>query len=62
MQTEIEKRRVEMAGRYLNSPRHAFQVEWIDYMDEIARLIDCKPDWGNILHLNSNIALWGHNC
>jgi dimethylaniline monooxygenase (N-oxide forming) len=57
MQTDVEKRRLEMAGRYLNSPRHAFQVEWIDYMDEIARMIDCKPDWVKLLTKDPRLAL-----
>jgi len=57
MQTDVEKRRLEMAGRYLNSPRHALQVEWIDYMDEIARMIDCKPDWVKLLTKDPRLAL-----
>lgn len=56
MQNEIHQMRIHTASRYLNSPRHAVQVEWIDYMDEIARLIGCKPDWGKLILKDPRLA------
>ncbi|KAK3720246.1 hypothetical protein RRG08_007868 [Elysia crispata] len=30
--------------RYVDTPRHTFQVDWLPYMDELAGLTGCKPN------------------
>ena len=35
-----------MKSRYVQSPRHTVEVDWLPYLDEIAELLSCKPDIG----------------
>ena len=46
MNADIESKRVAMAARYQKSLRHTIQVDYIDYMDELATLHGCKPNLG----------------
>jgi len=43
MWRDIEAKKVEMGHRYKSSKRHTIQVEYVDYMDELAALIDAAP-------------------
>ena len=36
--------------RYVDTPRHTFQVDWVPYMDELAELTGCKPNLGQDSH------------
>ncbi|XP_075545121.1 flavin-containing monooxygenase 5-like isoform X1 [Dermacentor variabilis] len=40
----IRKKREYMRRRYVSSPRHTIQVDWINYMDELANQIDARPN------------------
>ncbi|XP_077134483.1 flavin-containing monooxygenase 5-like [Ranitomeya variabilis] len=44
MKAEIMMRREVMQKRYVASPRHTIQVDYVNYMDEVAVEIGCKPD------------------
>nr|KAI8737583.1 dimethylaniline monooxygenase [N-oxide-forming] 5-like isoform X1 [Biomphalaria glabrata] len=57
MLLEIESKRRSMAKRYVKSQRHTFQVDYIPYMDELARLIGCLPRWGRLLLSDPRLAL-----
>uniref|UniRef100_A0A0N4ZB48 Flavin-containing monooxygenase n=1 Tax=Parastrongyloides trichosuri TaxID=131310 RepID=A0A0N4ZB48_PARTI len=41
---DIELKKKMMDERYYSSRRHTIQVDYMDYMDEIADLINCKPN------------------
>uniref|UniRef100_A0A915DHG7 Flavin-containing monooxygenase n=1 Tax=Ditylenchus dipsaci TaxID=166011 RepID=A0A915DHG7_9BILA len=45
--TEMEKciidKKERMEERYVRSRRHTIQVDYVDYMDDLAELIGCKP-------------------
>ncbi|KAH9373680.1 hypothetical protein HPB48_018675 [Haemaphysalis longicornis] len=43
MYQEICRRQDFTRRRYVNSPRHAIQVDWISYMDELASMIGARP-------------------
>ncbi|XP_049521466.1 flavin-containing monooxygenase 5-like isoform X6 [Dermacentor silvarum] len=40
----IRKKREHMRRRYVASPRHTIQVDWINYMDELASQIGARPN------------------
>ncbi|KAL1427560.1 hypothetical protein MTO96_017262 [Rhipicephalus appendiculatus] len=40
----IRKKRESMRHRYVASPRHTIQVDWINYMDELASQIGARPN------------------
>lgn len=43
MDEDIALKARKMRTRYMDSPRHTIQVDWISFQDEIAELIGCKP-------------------
>jgi dimethylaniline monooxygenase (N-oxide forming) len=43
MLRDIQVKREEMRSRYVPSLRHTLQVDYIDYGDELADLIGCRP-------------------
>lgn len=44
MNKDIEKKHKYLAQRYYGGPRNTLQVDWINYMDELAELIGCRPN------------------
>lgn len=52
----IYEKKEALAGRYVKSPRHTIQVDYIDYMDELADLIGCKPDVIKLLKTDPFLA------
>lgn len=43
MDADIDCKERHIARRYIAGSRHARQVDWIDYMDEVADLVGCRP-------------------
>jgi len=43
MLRDIEKKHKYLETRYYGGPRNTLQVDWINYMDELAQLVGCKP-------------------
>lgn len=43
MHEDIERKQEAMRLRYVASPRHTIQVDWISYMDELAGQIGARP-------------------
>lgn len=43
-------------SRYILGSRHARQVDWIDYMDEVAELVGCKPQLGRLIVTDPALA------
>ncbi|XP_073448969.1 flavin-containing monooxygenase 5-like [Aquarana catesbeiana] len=48
MTFDIGKKKFKMDHRYVPSQRHTIQVDYVEYMDELATLLGVKPD---LLHL-----------
>ncbi|KAE9551214.1 hypothetical protein FO519_005581 [Halicephalobus sp. NKZ332] len=44
MLMSIASSKSKVQKRYYNSPRHTIQVDYSDYMDELAGIIGCKPN------------------
>ena len=42
---DITMKRTAMSERYTHTKRHTIQVDALDYMDELAVRIGCKPDF-----------------
>lgn len=56
MDQDIDRRRDEMSKRYVASPRHTIQVDHVDYCNELADEVGCRP---NICKFNrSTISLY----
>lgn len=43
MYKDIEKKHKYLESRYYGGPRNTLQVDWVNYMDELAELVGCKP-------------------
>lgn len=43
MLSDILKKRQQLQRRYFKSNKHTVQVDFIVYMDELAKLNNCKP-------------------
>ena len=54
MMKDIKEKRDKVAKRYVKSSRHTIQVDWIPFMDEIAKQVGCKPYLGR----SSNDVPW----
>ena len=54
---EITHRRKLLRQRYVDSPRHTIQVDYMVYMDELASLIGCKPDFFKVFVRDPGLAL-----
>ena len=46
MWEDIRLKEAAMAKRYVKTQRHTIQVDYINFMDELAELNGCKPDVG----------------
>ena len=44
MWQEIEAKHKYLESRYYGGPRNTLQVDWINYMDELAEQIGCRPN------------------
>ncbi|XP_005998575.1 flavin-containing monooxygenase 5-like isoform X1 [Latimeria chalumnae] len=44
MLTNIAEKKKDMGKRYVSSQRHTVQVDYVEYMDEIAKLVGVKPN------------------
>ncbi|XP_044295297.1 flavin-containing monooxygenase 5-like isoform X1 [Varanus komodoensis] len=56
MMAEITRIKAAMAYRYVKSPRHTIQVDYIEYMDELAALIGVKPSVTSLLLTDRKLA------
>jgi len=43
MNTDIDRAHAKIAAQFYESERHTLQVNWVEYMDEIAREVGCFP-------------------
>ncbi|PRD24874.1 UNVERIFIED_CONTAM: Fmo5 [Trichonephila clavipes] len=44
MMEDIKRKDIEMRKRYFSGPRHTIQMDWINFMDELAELAGVQPD------------------
>ncbi|KAM8930378.1 flavin-containing monooxygenase 5-like [Pelodytes ibericus] len=56
MLSEITRRLENMQKRYIKSDRHTIQVDYVEYMDEIAVEIGCKPNLKNTFLTDPKLA------
>ncbi|XP_035683487.1 flavin-containing monooxygenase 5-like isoform X1 [Branchiostoma floridae] len=54
---DIRKKKMEMPKRYHSTIKHTFQVNYIEFMDEIAEQIGVKPDLKRLLLSDPRLAL-----
>lgn len=62
MRKDIEKKREDMAKRYYAGPRHTLQVDWCDFMDQVAIEFGVKPNLWKFLFKDPVLfwhLLWG---
>ncbi|XP_071155178.1 flavin-containing monooxygenase 5-like isoform X1 [Mytilus edulis] len=59
MMTDIKNKELAMQLKYVQTQRHTIQVDYIDYMDELATLNGCLPDLKSLLWSDPILAL---NC
>ena len=67
MWEDIRYKEAAMAKRYVKSQRHTIQVDYVDFMDELAELNGCKPDFGEtlkecilgeVIFSDDDVSLW----
>ncbi|KAK8776477.1 hypothetical protein V5799_030180 [Amblyomma americanum] len=56
MEDDVDFKEWRVRERYISGSRHARQVDWIDYMDEVAELVGCKPRLGRLLLTDPMLA------
>eukprot|EP00795_Rhopilema_esculentum_P015437 gene15437-6683_t len=56
MKADTERKRKAMSEQYYQADRHTIQVDYIDYADEIAREIGCKPNILKLLFKDPSLA------
>ncbi|WKY08014.1 hypothetical protein Q1695_007481 [Nippostrongylus brasiliensis] len=57
MRKSIREKKEAMSARYVKSPRHTIQVDYINYMDELASLVGCKPNVLEMLKSDPILAI-----
>ncbi|XP_056132107.1 flavin-containing monooxygenase 5-like [Lampris incognitus] len=57
MLKDIQYKKDAMAKRYVTSQRHTIQVDYISYMDEIARLVGVRPNILGLLLTDPRLGL-----
>ncbi|KJH49513.1 Flavin-binding monooxygenase-like protein [Dictyocaulus viviparus] len=57
MKKSIREKQAAMNARYVKSPRHTIQVDYIAYMDELADLVGCKPNIKTLFFSDPVLAL-----
>ncbi|XP_047231874.1 flavin-containing monooxygenase 5-like [Girardinichthys multiradiatus] len=57
MQRDIKSKQEAMAKRYVSSQRHTIQVDYINYMDEIADLLGVRPRISRLLLTDTRLGL-----
>ncbi|NWI25993.1 FMO5 monooxygenase, partial [Sula dactylatra] len=57
MLADIRQTKEEMAKRYVKSQRHTIQVDYIPYMDELARQVGAKPNLLTLFLTDPKLAL-----
>lgn len=57
MQRDIKSKQEAMARRYVSSQRHTIQVDFINYMDEIADLVGVQPRISRLLLTDPRLGL-----
>ncbi|KAG9468504.1 flavin-containing monooxygenase 5-like [Eleutherodactylus coqui] len=56
MKEDIRKKKEEMEQRYVCSQRHTIQVDYLEYMDELAELLGVKPNFLNLFLTDPKLA------
>ncbi|XP_029473609.1 dimethylaniline monooxygenase [N-oxide-forming] 5-like isoform X1 [Rhinatrema bivittatum] len=56
MKADIAMKRDELEKRYVESPRHTIQVDFMEYLDELAMQIDVKPNLLSLLLTDPKLA------
>ena len=51
MMADITQKKFDMSQRYVTSKRHTIQVDYLPFMDELAKLAGNKPNFGTLLKL-----------
>ncbi|XP_046370349.2 flavin-containing monooxygenase 5-like isoform X1 [Haliotis rufescens] len=57
MWADIGKKEAAMAAKYVESQRHTIQVDYVDFMDELAELVGCRPAIGRLLLTDPKLGL-----
>ncbi|XP_059196498.1 flavin-containing monooxygenase 5-like isoform X2 [Centropristis striata] len=57
MQKDIQCKKDMMAKRYVTSQRHTIQVDYVNYMDQIAELLGVKPNIPKLLLTDPRLGL-----
>ncbi|XP_041370067.1 flavin-containing monooxygenase 5-like [Gigantopelta aegis] len=57
MWQDIREKEAKMAKRFVQTQRHTIQVGFVDFMDQLAELIGCKPNVLSMLMSDPKLAL-----
>ncbi|VDM54375.1 unnamed protein product, partial [Angiostrongylus costaricensis] len=56
MKKWIREKQDKMRARYVKSPRHTIQVDYIAYMDELANIVGCRPNIAKLVQFDPLLA------
>lgn len=48
MWADVRLKHAELKRQYVESQRHTIMVDFLPFMDELAELVGCKPNIGEI--------------
>ncbi|KAM4722856.1 flavin-containing monooxygenase 5-like [Rhinophrynus dorsalis] len=54
---DLEQKKKKLENRYVKSQRHTIQVDYVDYMDELATMVGVKPDLFTLFLTDPKLAL-----
>ncbi|XP_074653875.1 flavin-containing monooxygenase 5-like [Tubulanus polymorphus] len=57
MWNDVNQYHESMSKKYVKSPRHTIQVDWIPFLDGLAEQIGCKPDIRGMLFSDPKFAM-----
>ena len=49
MWKDVRSKEEALRCRYVQTQRHTIQVDYVQFMDELAELVGCKPDVGQYM-------------
>ncbi|XP_053324710.1 flavin-containing monooxygenase 5-like isoform X2 [Spea bombifrons] len=56
MKEDIQRKKEEMENRYVSSQRHTIQVDYMEYMDELAELLGVRPNIASLFFTDPKLA------
>ncbi|KAK7095176.1 flavin-containing monooxygenase 5-like [Littorina saxatilis] len=57
MWSDVRRKQEELKRQYVESQRHTIMVDFLPFMDELAELVGCKPNIGQLMMRDPRLAI-----